>query len=319
MKFKILFIMMLTIILSAGSALAAPGDENGPYSHWYGDTRPGIPDAGIAGFVGPHGDGKANLNGANPDNYVNPIFKGWATGWQNYLPSPGVDAGWQTPGEALGAVTGNNMDIVSLGDLNQTQINAWLADPTNNPGPGEITFTFANLIYNGAGADFAAFENGFEQTGSLFFAELGYVEVSTDGINFARFDSDYQAATAPVGPYGVIDSTYAYNLVGKHANAYEESWGTPFDLETLADDPLVLGGSVDLDDINYVKIIDIPGSGDFLDDNGNDIYDAWVTWGSGGVDFEALGVINAVPVPGAIWLVGSGLLALVGLRKKKVV
>ena len=306
--------MMLAIILSAGSALAAPGDADGPYSHWYGDTRPGIPDAGIAGFVGPDGDGKVTGN-----NYVNPIFKGWATGYKDYVPfelNNPLQPQWKDPSKTIGPVTGSNVDIVSLGDMKQPEIDAWLADPGNNPGPGQITFTFDNPIYNGAGADFAAFENGFEQTGSLFFAELGYVEVSTDGINFARFDSDYQAATAPVGGYGVIDSTYAYNLVGKHANAYGDSWGTPFDLETLADEPLVLDGSVDLDDINYVKIIDVPGSGDFLDATGNSIYDAWVTWGSGGVDFEALGVINAVPVPGAVWLMGSAFLGLLGIYRK---
>ena len=314
MKIKILFIMLLAIILSAGSALADPGDADGPYSHWYGDTRPGIPDAGIAGFVGPDGEGKVTDN-----NYVNPVFKGWATGY-NYTPfelNNPLSSQWKDPTKALGPVTGHNFDIASLGDIKQPEINAWLADPENNPGPGQITLTFDNPIYNGAGADFAAFENGFQQTESTFFAELGYVEVSTDGINFARFDSDYQAATAPVGGYGTIDSTYVYNLVGKHANAYGDSWGTPFDLEMLADDSLVLGGLVDLDDINYVRIIDVPGSGDFLDANGNSIYDAWVTWGSGGVDFEALGVINAVPIPGAIWLLGSGLLGLAGIRKRR--
>ncbi|AKB27731.1 Chitin binding protein [Methanosarcina siciliae T4/M] len=54
----------------------------------------------------------------------------------------------------------------------------------------------------------------------------------------------------------------------------------------------MLNGSVDLNSINYVRIVDIPGSGDFKDSQGNPIYDAWVTWGSGGLDLEAVGVIN---------------------------
>ncbi len=37
-----------------------------------------------------------------------------------------------------------------------------------------------------------------------------------------------------------------------------------------------------------------------------------------GVDLDAIGVMNAnaVPIPGAIWLIGSGLLCMLGLRKK---
>ncbi|AKB27733.1 Chitin binding protein [Methanosarcina siciliae T4/M] len=54
----------------------------------------------------------------------------------------------------------------------------------------------------------------------------------------------------------------------------------------------MLNGSVDLNSINYVRIVDIPGSGDFKDSQGNPIYDGWVTWGSGGLDLEAVGVIN---------------------------
>ncbi len=38
--------------------------------------------------------------------------------------------------------------------------------------------------------------------------------------------------------------------------------------------------------------MDIPGDGTFLDSLGDPIYDAWVTWGSGGFDLEAIGVIS---------------------------
>ena len=78
----------------------------------------------------------------------------------------------------------------------------------------------------------------------------------------------------------------------------------------------MLAGLVDLNVINYVKIVDIPGNGYFTDADGDPIYDAWVTWDSGGVDFEAIGVINTVPVPGAVWLLGSGLLGFIGIRRK---
>ena len=318
-KKKIILMILPALFMLSTIAFAAGGDQNGPYSHWYGDTRPGIPDPGIPGWIGPSGDGLVGHN-LGPDNYINPIFKGWATGYLDYImANEGVQWPWRTPEEALGPVTGNNMDIVSLGDMNRGAIDAWMADPDNNPGPGRITLTFDAPIYNGPGPDFAVFENGFESYsgfGNMLFGELGYVEVSSDGLNFARFASEYSASTEPVGGYGTIDSTYIYNLLGKHANnGY--TWGTPFDLETLTDDELIRSGLVDLNDINYVKIIDIPGSGDFLDANGNPIYDAWVTWGSGGLDLEAVGVINTVPVPGAIWLLGSGLAGLLCIFRRK--
>lgn len=288
MPYTVMILLLLSATTTAG---ADPGDQNGPYSHWYGDSRPGIPDPGIPGYVGPDGDGYCLALG--PDNYVNPFFTGWATNHLDYLPADqSIDPQWTDPAMALGPVTGDNFDIVSMGDMTQEQIDAWLLDPINNPGPGEITLAFDHAIANGPGPDFAVFENGFQYY--LLFGELAYVEVSTDGFNYARFATDYDAASEPVGGYGEIDGTYVYNLAGKHANAYGHSWGTPFDLEGLTDHPLVLDELVDLDEINFVKVVDLPGSGDFVDTEGHGIYDAWVTWGSGGLDLEAVGVINDV-------------------------
>lgn len=295
---KYLIMILLLCWLSGGVALA------GPYT-----------DVGVAGFVGPDGDGVVSEN-----NYVNPIFKAWATGYvyepfdlaeiQDY--NGGIFA---DPENTLGEVTGDNFHIASLGDMDSTELAAWMSDPVNNPGPGELTLTFDAPIYNGAGYDFAAFENGFGSGGGVF-AELGYMEVSTDGVNFARFDSVSLTAGA-AGGYGTIDPTDVHNLMGKHVNAYGDSWGTGFDLDELLTHSLVVAGLVDLSEINYVKIVDIPGSGDFLDSLGNPIYDAWPTWGSGGVDFEALGAINVVPIPGAVWLLGSGLLGLIGITRRQ--
>lgn len=287
MKTKVLFMAVLLLLL-AGSTVFA-----GPYT-----------EAGIQGFV---------------DGDVNPVFVGWATGVVDYSPAPGVNAQWLDPTKTLGAVTGNNFDVASLGDLNQTQIDAWFADPVNNPGPGEITLSFATGITNGTGDDFAVFENGFISNGDGgLFAELAYVEVSTDGTNFARFDS-VSLTSGLAGGYGTIDPTDVHNLAGKHPNAYGTSEGTGFNLEDLLADPLITSGLVDINDINYLRLMDIPGSGDFFDSAGNPIYDAWVTWGSGGVDLEAVGVINAaaVPIPAALWLLGSGLACIAGLRRKR--
>jgi hypothetical protein len=285
-KMTLFFLLLFACLLSTGPAVA------GPYT-----------DDGIDGYV---------------DGNVNPAFVAWATGYLNYQPAEalnpvndgtyatdgGVATQFRTPENALGEI-GNG--IVTLGDLYQEQIDAGAS-------PGEITLTFDTTIYDGDGGDFAVFENGFF-SGGLLFAELAYVEVSTDGTNWARFDS-ISLTEGLAGAYGTIDPTDVHNLAGKHPNNYGTSEGTLFDLSDLLDNTSVIAGLVDLDNINYIKIIDIPGSGDYLDSEGNSIYDAWVTWGSGGFDLDGVGVINAVPVPGAVVLMGSGLLGLIGIRRR---
>ncbi|MBG1262162.1 PEP-CTERM sorting domain-containing protein, partial [Nostoc commune] len=207
---------------------------------------------------------------------------------KDYSPAPGVVPSFSNPAKALGAVTAQFDDVVSLGELTADQLNAGVA-------PGQITLGFDSIIRNGTGADFAVFENGFEFSGGTF-AELAYVEVSTDGINFARFPST-SLTPNPVGSFGVVDSTDIFNLAGKHVNNGSDSFGTPFDLETLKTDSLVTSGLLNLNQINFVRLVDIPGRGDFLDVSGRPIFDPYPTSpGGGGFDLEAIGVINATQV-----------------------
>ena len=246
-------------------------------------------DPGVPGFVGPDGPGQVT-----EDNFINPIFVGFATGVEDYSPAPGVVADFSDPNKAKGAVTAEFDDVVSLGELSQEQIDAGVA-------PGQITLTFDVTIGNGEGADFAVFENGFDFDGGTF-AELAYVEVSTDGSNFARFPS-ISLTPEPVDSFGVVDSTEIFNLAGKHVNnaffddttgeLTGDSFGTPFDLEDLSGDPLVTSGLLDINEINFVRLVDIPGSGDFLDAKGNPIFDPFPqSPGGGGFDLDAIGVIN---------------------------
>ena len=261
-------------------------------------------EAGISGYINPGNDWKA-AEPQEPNAVLNPIFRGWATEVVSYEPAAGVDSQWADPGKALGPATGDRLDIVSLGDLSAEQIGDGLP-------PGEITLYFDEPIRQGRGYDFVVFENGFTsdlslETGSVageMFAEFGYVEVSSNGVDFVRFPA-VSLTAEPTGPYGTVEISNIYNLAGKHPNGT----GTPFDLRQIVNDPMVVAGLVDVNDIRYVRIVDIPGSGDFYDDAmlnvapgtwpewdfyGNDhpIYDAWPTHGSGGLDLEAIGVLN---------------------------
>jgi hypothetical protein len=274
-------------------ALVVGTVQAGSYSLATGDPTNAF-DAPVPGFVGPDGVGGARLDNGdgtliNPDNYVNPLFFGWVQQVTLYAPAPGVALGWNDPSYALGPVTGDNWDIVSLGDLGTVAIG-------NGTASGRITLDFATPVRNLSGADFVVFENGFVSGGlagvaGQITAELAYVEVSSNGSDFARFPSRSQTPAA-VGAYGTIDPTNVFNLAGKHVNAGGQSWGTPFDLSQLVSDPLVVGGQVDLNAVRYVQIVDIPGKGPFTDSQGNAIYDAWLTTGSGGFDLEAVGAIS---------------------------
>lgn len=288
----------------------SPVSNAGPYNQ-----------PGINGYIG------SDFRHSDPnedDAVINPIFRGWATGYKDYLPSDtvgtyGIDSEYADPDKALGPATGDHNDIVSMGDLSSAEI-------TDGCEPGWITLIFgdpcnpddANYIRNVSGYDFVVFENGIvsdyttgdgSATGEMM-AELGYVEVSSDGENFVRFSS-VSLIPKPSNFYGylTVDITNIYGLAGKHPNAYGVCTGTPFDLQQLAGHPDVQSGVVDINDIFYVRIVDVPGSGDFYDsavdnidpntkpdwdvyDSNNPIYDAWITWGSGGFDLEAVGVLN---------------------------
>lgn len=197
-------------------------------------------------------------------------FLHWATGYENYETGTHVDAVWQTPALALGAAVGTSYDIVSLGR------------------GGTITMTFDPAIENGEGWDFAVFENAFND----YLLELAYVEVSSNGRDFVRFDT-VSLTPDPVSGYGSLDATLIDGLAGK----YRQGYGTPFDLEELAAKTEVLSGTVDLSRITHVRILDIVGDGTCLDSAGNVIYDPFPTAGSAGFDLDAIGVSNGAPYP----------------------
>jgi hypothetical protein len=240
------------------------------------------------------------IDAAIPSN--SPLFTEWADA---------IDAS-RTYFAPRGSATVSQTGVNSLGDLDASQIAA--GDQV-----GYLTVTFPTCVRNGSGADFAIFENGFAfGSPNGLFAELAYVEVSSNGVDFARFPS-ISTNAAPVtgsGAFAGFDMSNVYNLAGKHAGGF----GTPFNLDDLLADPLVVGGAVNLASIQYVKLVDVPGNGAYLDSLGNPIRDNWLTTGSGGFDFrlpagQGVGVINAVPEPSTLAL--AGVAALLSWRRRR--
>ncbi|HVY69882.1 MAG TPA: hypothetical protein VHH73_08125, partial [Verrucomicrobiae bacterium] len=266
----------------AQEALPAPpnpyatlGIPSGPYSAGVGNTVSSAPDNPIPGFV----------NGE-----VNPLILGWAAEVVDYSPAnpSAIDAYWKNLDTLLHPVSGNVFDVVSLGDLSA-------ADITKGVAPGSLTVKFDQPVGDGPGPDIVIFGNAFQLAKSTrVFAKLAYVEVSTDGVLFARFPSvDTNPRPAGAGwPYITSDATKIYNLFGKAVNAYGPSWGNPFDLHDLALHPLAQNGAVNLQNIRYVRLVAIPGSGSYQDSFGNPIYCPWPTYGSPGPEVQAVGLLN---------------------------
>lgn len=199
--------------------------------------------------------------------YNDPRVVAWATGVATYVPGTGVsDPRWMMPSQAFGPAGTDTTAVVVLGNS------------------GTITLTFDAPLTDGQSWDFAVFENSFA---SDLFLELGFVEVSSDGSHFARFDSAFQSAVTPCGS---CSGTAAE--IGGLAGAYMVGYGTPFDLAALRNSPLVRDGSVDLTAIKYVRIVDIVGDGTTLDSFGRGIVDPISSGPTAGFDLDGIAVLN---------------------------
>ncbi len=202
------------------------------------------------------------------------------------------------PADIPGVASGVPTEAVSLGD------------------GGSVTVRFAEPIHDGPDFDFAVFENGISSGApGLLYMELGFVEVSSDGSHFARFDS-LTSRVDPVPGLQEANPDDYDNLAGNR----EAGTGTEFDLFELSSHPLVLSGDVDLNAIEYVRIEDVVGDGSTSDSMSNPIYDPFATtFIIGGFDIDAVGAIN-VPEPGveASWGAAALGLAWLGRRREKV-
>lgn len=202
------------------------------------------------------------------------IIVGWATGCTvvrgpvDIVNPDGPRVHYGTDNAGVGPAGVITTDAVSLGD------------------GGTATLTFAHPIRNGAGPDFAVFENPFND----YFLELAFVEVSTDGERFVRFPATSLTQTdSQVVSY--VEPSDIHNLAGK----YRVGYGTPFDLAELAD-----SAGIDIDSIVFVRLVDVVGCIDpqyaTYDAYGHIVNDPYPTndtqWGSGGFDITGVAVIH---------------------------
>lgn len=213
----------------------------------------------------------AGQDGSTAIHKDNSCFVAWASGCQVErgpmdISNPGN--GNASNGEASNATGKAAMNgTVSLGD------------------GGSATLTFETPLANGPGWDFAIFENAFND----FFLELAFVEVSSNGSEFYRFDAVSLTQThTQVATFGQLDATKIHNLAGK----YRVEYGTPFDLQELEN---IQG--LDVNNISHIKMIDAIGciQDDYAtyDSQGNKVNEPWPTpFETSGFDLDAVGVIH---------------------------
>ncbi len=191
-------------------------------------------------------------------------------GWINIADTSLGKANFGNEQNAIGSASSS---LVSLGD------------------GGIAVLTFEYAIKNGAGPDFAIFENGFSDplNDTMAFLELAFVEVSSDGENYFRFPATSQIQdTVQIDNFTYSDARQIHNLAGKYKNGY----GTPFDLEELKNEM-----GLDVNNITHIRIVDVVGSLDSnyaaFDANGKIINDPYPTeFPSSGFDLNAVAVIH---------------------------
>ena len=188
-----------------------------------------------------------------------------------------IERGWKN-------ITDTTLGKTSTGDIYSATEKSGVNGVVSLGDGGSAILTFSSPIINGPGADFAVFENAFNNT----FLELAHVEVSSDAINYFRFES-FSLSQIDTQITSELDATGIQNLAGK----YRAQYGTPFDLEEM-----VGITNLDVNNVTHVKIIDVVGSineqyGSF-DSQGNIINDPFPTpFETGGFDLDAIGVIHS--------------------------
>lgn len=198
------------------------------------------------------------------------VFISWADGCEfhpGFINIADPESGMVSGENSQNATGIPDFQVVSLGDA------------------GYAILTFEPPVSNGPGFDFAVFENSFSDD----FLELAFVDVSSDGVNYFRFDAVSLTQTlSQVSSFGLLDATQINNLAGK----YRGGFGVPFDLQELSS----IAG-LNVQKITHIKVTDVIGSIDVeyatVDFLGNFINDPWPTpFPSSGFDLDAIGVLH---------------------------
>lgn len=163
---------------------------------------------------------------------------------------------------------------------------------------GYLTLGFAVTITDGPGADFLVFENPFVlSAGGKIFSEAMFVEVSSNGRDFARFPTRYRGPATSGGAFATSWAGYFSGCAGiKPSNGGKtgvdnfdvvQAGGDSFDLADLKNHALVAAGKVDLKKILQLRIVDVV-AGTSKDSGGRTIQDP----SAGSADVNAVAVIH---------------------------
>ncbi|MBN2650872.1 MAG: hypothetical protein JXR63_00715 [Spirochaetales bacterium] len=204
----------------------------------------------------------------------------WGYRVVEYSPGEGVtNEVYKDEKKALGAANGDANNVLSLGN------------------GGFVTIEFEFEVEDLPGPDICIFENGlvqFVDGRELVFAELAYVEVSSDGVNFARFPSSVLDSEAKEAFDYIYPGNYN-NLAG----ISKSGWGVLFDFADLICTREVAENLVNLDKIKFVRVVDIPGISEPASDSAcfdsfdQIITDPYKTEQTAGFDLNSLGALNA--------------------------
>lgn len=220
---------------------------------------------------------QANQAGSDAIHASDNRFRDWASGCtynRGWLDIADKSLGQPHMGTDSSALGYPDANVLSLGDS------------------GVAVVTFPYSVRNGAGPDFAVFENGFANPLDPFMAylEFAFVEVSSDGTNFYRLPAVCNIQdSVQADNFTYLDARQIYNLAGKYVAGY----GSPFDLEDMKG---ITGLNVDA--VTHIRLVDVIGSIDTahasFDKNNRRINDPYPSvYPSGGFDLNAVGVINS--------------------------
>lgn len=161
---------------------------------------------------------------------------------------------------------------------------------------GHATVGFDVTLTDGPGADFIVSENAFFSGGvGSSFAEMMFVEVSSNGVDFARIPNAYTGPPVSPGGFGVVNvglyegmaGATPVNLSAADPQDVVDAGGDAIDLADLYSHSLVQSGLVDLNAITEVRLVDVRDGID-RDTFGRLIHDP----GSGSADADSVTVIH---------------------------